>query len=644
MTRPGLMKAMLGLLVTAVFCKGIAGLGLRILAPWLPEDKAARLGISGIIGLGLIGTITFLIGLLPGGLQWGLCFPIAASVFGVYHLWTQRADWWPIKIPSGLPTLFPVAIAAFCLLSAIGVLAPSTMVDWDTPAYHLAVPKVWLAAGQVQFISYDHHSNFPMAVDALFALGLTWGGAAGAKAFCWMFLLLGLLAIFGTVRSRVSESAAWWAALAFASMPVVCWESGTAYIDIVHGLFAGFGIWFGARHVVERDRNSLVLTALCLALAAGSKYTGFLTFGIVYGFIAISYVFQKSTKSPEWRPAFLCVLMSIAIASPCYVRNVVNTGNPVYPFAYSIFKGKNWDAFSDKIYREEQATFGVGRDVPGTGESILDKKFQPSRLGASIFGLAYQPGRFTNPMPLAGQGLAAQAMGVVPIVGMVLLLASGLRRPETKFGVGMVLMMLFAWAFLSQQSRYITTVAVPLLLFSGDLAARLRSAFQIIVAMQALVTGYVIETTITSPQLQFLSGKNERPPLPFSEPAEFLNSEVKSGRVALFDEVFGFLLDVPYFWANPGHSTEIGYDNLKDGQDLAASLKRLGCTYAYLNLSMEPDAQKMVDAMQNPSLKYESDLTDIRNKWRVLFVQAVQTQALTPIKAFGSRRIVFKIN
>ncbi|MFX5562759.1 hypothetical protein ABTD73_20110, partial [Acinetobacter baumannii] len=84
--------------------------------------------------------------------------------------------------------------------------------------------------------------------------------------------------------------------------------------------------------------------------------------------------------------------------------NVVNTGNPVFPFMYSRFGGKNWDAYNAEIYSNEQATFGVSREVPEPGKRSIDMPSQPSKLGAAILGLAYQPGRYTNPNPLSGFG------------------------------------------------------------------------------------------------------------------------------------------------------------------------------------------------------------------------------------------------
>jgi hypothetical protein len=160
---------MLGFLISAVFglaCLfGGAGL-LKRLAPDL--DPAEHAGVGGIIALGLVGTLTLFIGLIPGGLAWGIylvgAVVIAAAAVGFKSagnpLTISKPEKWP----------FMVIAAAFgitMLVALLGVIMPSTQMDWDSLAYHIAVPKMWLAAGQIHEIAWIHHSNFPFAVDNL---------------------------------------------------------------------------------------------------------------------------------------------------------------------------------------------------------------------------------------------------------------------------------------------------------------------------------------------------------------------------------------------------------------------------------------------------------------------------------------------
>ncbi len=648
---------MLGVLITLLFSLGCAGVGLAIIGRWLKDsDPALRFGASGIAGLGAIGMLILPIGLLPGGLKWGLAIPILVGLAGFAVLFKQSA--FPkFAKPEGTTPLFVVPLVAAVLFGLIGCLAPSDSLDWDSLAYHLAVPKLWLGAGQIQFVSFIHHSNFPFTVDNLNVLGLTWGGQYGAKAFQLAFFIYGILAIFGLARERYGEKAGWWAALAFAGMPVVIWESGTAYIDVANGLFAGLGILFACEFVADPEkRDRAWLGAVFLGLAAGSKYTGLQNIAAV-GLVAAVIGARRGVRI---RSVALIVGVAVAIGSPWYLKNVVNTGNPVYPFFYSVFHGKNWDAFSDKIYKEQQQTFGAGRAMPSAEQPNYNlNSLDPSRLGSSILGLAYQPGRYTDPGPTQGNGFPTQALGFVGIASLMMWLLSGKLETFERSAIWTVLFSFLMWFALSQQARYIIGLMVPLTVLAGGGVVKLPmgKVFSGLIGLQAALALAVVYKQTVTPKLPVVLGKVSADEysdagIGFSKPAKYLNENVKGGKVALYDEVFGFLLDVPYFWAGPGHSTEIGYDHLETGADLVGSLKKLGITDVYLNLSIYPqDAnfQAWIGAMGltgppvpfTPEKKAEWS-SDIRNKWKVLMADAIANHLLGVSQTFG-RRIVLHV-
>src|SRR5262249_48606283 len=52
-------------------------------------------------------------------------------------------------------------------------------------------------------------------------------------------------------------------------------------------------------------------------------------------------------------------LLALALLSPWYVRNLVDTGNPLYPFGQSVFAGRNWSREADaylNVYYDEYRT------------------------------------------------------------------------------------------------------------------------------------------------------------------------------------------------------------------------------------------------------------------------------------------------
>ena len=714
------------MIVTLLFALGAGGLGQALFGRWtLARDPAARFGLHGLLGLGFLGWITLPIGLLPGGLRWGVGVVGLLALLGLVALVRNRPR---AARPTGQAALGLLVLIVAGLLALVGVLAPSDALDWDSLAYHLAVPKIWLAAGRIEFVSSIHHSNFPFLIDNLYVWGETWGGPSGAKAFSWAYAAYGAFAVFGLARERYGEAAGWWSSVAYATVPMVLWEAGTGYVDVAHALFGGLGIWLAASmmeapscrpgkglpdstDVAAGDERGLgesrkpsdnaatpsptvppsardgqastidgvsprlqgepssewLLPALLLGGAVGSKYTALQTLSIlVVALLACALLKRGNPAIRDPRSSILKTsLVALAIGSPWYVRNMVDTGNPVYPFFYSKLGGRNWDAFQETIYKDQQQTFGSGRPM---AEAYTSGPLEPARLGSSVLGTAYAPGRYADPAPTAGLGFPFVGLGAIPVTLMLAWMLSGRARRVEGVCLAVAAASFFAWFFLSQQARYAFVWCVPLVVMAGGAVVRLAAGRVVAgaIALQAAVTLFVATNvgdtggSLLGQKLRVALGTEDADAyqtrrLGFYAPSKFLNETAKGGRVALFDEVFGFLLDVPYFWAGPGHTTELGYATMKNGDELVAALKKQGITHAYFALGTafqgRPDeADRWIRAagLSGPAVPYtgadrEGRLGDERSAYKVFLAEAVASGALRPLQEFRGRRIVFEV-
>ena len=650
------MLLMLGVLITLAFTIGAIGVGAYLAGRWTSDlDPAESIGVHGLIGLGAIGLLTLFIGLIPGGLQWGLMVVGVLSLFGLTRLAPAfKEGQFKFAKPEGANLLFVLAIAVGGLFALVSVLAPSDMLDWDTLAYHLADPKVWLQSGQIQYLYYEHHSNFPCTVDNLFIWGLTWGGAAGAKAFSLAFLLLGVLAIFGFARRRYGAVAAWWSALAFATIPVVLWEAGTGYIDVPHGLYGGLGAVYAANYLLDQSkRSNLWLSGLMLGFAAGTKYTGLQTIGVVL-FVIVCAMAMRKQVSEGFRSAALIGLVAAGVGGSWYVKNIAWTGNPVYPFFFEKLGGHDWDQRRADAYRIEQQKFGAGP---------LAERHRPAQFGAAVLGLAYQPGRYVNPGEDQGQGTPLGATGIVVVAAALIWAISGAAGLFEGVLLSMVGVSFLIWFFLSQQSRYVVPLAVPLTILAGAAIPKLKAGRLVMVAisLQAAYSLYLVYTQRFQLQSQVALGKvspedYQSQMVSFYKPSLVINKEVKGGKVALYDEVFGYLLDVPYAWANPPHDTVIPYDSMKDAASYVAGMKKLGFTHLYLNMSPlvkdQDFAKRWIASMglqgapvPLPEAEYKAMMQDpIRwqDKWEALVSDAAAQHLITPVQG-TNHWLLFKI-
>jgi hypothetical protein len=84
--------------------------------------------------------------------------------------------------------------------------------------------------------------------------------------------------------------------------------------------------------------------------------------------------------------------VALLVASPWYVKNFFFTGNPFYPFAYSVFGGRFWDEFRAAWYA--RAGTGIGLNpvalvaLPWTLTlGIRDMNYYDGRMGPLFIGL-----------------------------------------------------------------------------------------------------------------------------------------------------------------------------------------------------------------------------------------------------------------
>jgi hypothetical protein len=128
--------------------------------------------------------------------------------------------------------------------------------------------------------------------------------------------------------------------------------------------------------------------------------------------------------------------------------------------------------------------------------------------------------------------------------------------------------------------------------------------------------------------------------------------------VALFDEVFGYLLDKKYFWANPGHSDRIKFELIADGVGFADELKKQGVSHVYLSMAFNDQATtiKWLNlAGMGPGLGLPPDAysteeiaamdTNREVNWKLRIADAVRLGRLTVAsEPINPRGLLFKVN
>ncbi|MEO7454038.1 MAG: hypothetical protein ABIV13_04675, partial [Fimbriimonadales bacterium] len=456
-----------------------------------------------------------------------------------------------------------------------------------------------------------------------------------AKTLGVFFGIFAAGAIGGLTENRYGKNSGWWAALAVVSAPVLLWEIGTAYVDVFHGACFAVGAFFAATWLEKREQKSLLaFSAFFLAIALATKYTAIQSGGALGIAVAIA------AGGAGLKSGLLVGVAALALASPWYIRNVMNTGNPVYPFFYSVFKGRNWSEVNAESYaREQQQDFGIGQIV----ENGEYRGKDPLAIPGSVVALATLPDKQIN------QGVPFGAVGPVVLLGLLAWPFAGLRGRGAfeKALVLCALVTLVAWFFLTQQSRYIISLIIMLAPLVGGAIALLpfRYFLMAAVAAQSFYSLFLFSRLPLS-----ISGQDSlQTSFEFYEETTLFNDIGKSENVnvALFDEVRGYYLDVPYFWANPGHHTMLPYDSYTEPSQLIEGLKSLGITHISLTLSFLGDEEraKIEAALQNQEFNEFDGVAAFRKQ----IVLASREGLVAPIAYFTNangrlRSVAFRVN
>jgi len=372
---------------------------------------------------------------------------------------------WPAAAAAALGTIVTLAVrrmpardplvAALLVLCAAGVAAVAIMnlvppIARDELTYHLAVPALYVKAGQTVDLPFIVHAYYPMLVEMLYVPILAHLPAQAAKYLHLAFALATAALMYIFLLQRVSARTALSAAVLLLTTPTVLALSASAYVDLALLFYSAVALLGLLRWSETGRRSDLLVSALGAGCAASAKYNGAIVIALGAGMLVLIDGRRKAGD------VLVNVLIFAAGCSlpllPWLCKNAWDAGNPVFPLFNGWLGGRPLpptplvDVFS---YR--RALYG---------ESWLDILGVPLRVFVS--GREGDPARFDgvfNPIFLLG-------------------FAAAFRRGATRsdrllagFAATFLALAFFSIVF---RSRYVVPVLIPLTLLAASLLERRR--------------------------------------------------------------------------------------------------------------------------------------------------------------------------
>jgi hypothetical protein len=465
---------MIDLLLLAALLAVSAAVGLRLLDALgaAPEEPADRLRAGTLVGLGVLGAATLALAAA------GILRPLPLLLLGSAALVVGRRDLGRAVAAvdrAGIRRATPFVLIAAAVLAAELVPAFAPPVGGDQTKYQLVYPRLYAAEGGLVATPWSFWGQMQFLPNFVFAAAFALRGDVLARLVNVSFGVLAALATAALVRRHLARGAGALAGTLFFTLPITWSLMTRAGSDLPVIGYAALAVTALLDWRRRGTPAALRLAAVAAGLAGASKTMGLLVPALV-GIGVLTIGVRRAWPSDRLlRAATAYGVLALLFACPYYVRNAVETGNPLYPFGYGVFGGRNWSAaagdYLADYYREYQTEHAARRrGTPYAGAQLL--RFP--------WDLTMHPGSFEN--------AARQAYDVGPFM---LAFAPGLalvRRRRTAVlvtaTVGAAYLGLIA-GFAWPHPRYVVPGVVLLLAATVPAARALlgRRAFAVAVAL-----------------------------------------------------------------------------------------------------------------------------------------------------------------
>ncbi|MFO0425884.1 MAG: ArnT family glycosyltransferase [Planctomyces sp.] len=374
-----------------------------------------------------------------------------------------------------LSWLVLLIVIPFSVYLLFGAVSPPT--DFDVLEYHLQGPKEWFQQGKISYLRHNVYTSFPFLSEMLLLGGMVlsedwWLGALAGQVVLACYQLLTAAAVFAMASRWIGRSAGWLALLIYLTTPwtlrisliayaegaiafyltasillamlirqrLVCADSGTGPLILLCGFLAGSGMASKYTGAV-----SVVLPTLCLLLLPTTRRAGQTVNGGSAQIPDRAGAHQQadssagqSSSSKHLTATLLLFSSGVLLAvGPWLARNFSDTGNPVYPLAWSVFGGSEWS--------EE-----------------LNARWKPAHSANEH-----------NPVRIVTQHFFDVAIGNTWTSGLLFALAVPAvfllrRRTEIRWFFGLLIWGFFAWWALTHRIDRFWVPLIPLLCICGS--------------------------------------------------------------------------------------------------------------------------------------------------------------------------------
>lgn len=339
-----------------------------------------------------------------------------------------------------------VAAALVWLVAALVEVRGQAPLHVDALSFALPGVAGWIRSGSIwhvgQFLPFLQVRTYPNNGDVLaLAAMLPWRDDAFLRPLALPLLGMTAAAVYATGRELRAPAST---ALLFGAAVMATRVAGaSALFDlkpdaVMYATFSA-GVLFAVRHGRTGMRVDLVLAGLGFGLALGSRWYGLTTVAVVVAVWMGTLLLARRPLRSMARDTALVAAVVLAAGAFWLLRNLVLTGNPLYPVKLELFGVTVADAPRDIFTEKFGFTVAERLGQPGfvTGDLMpsLWRAFGPA-------GLALLAGTLAAPLLMARRGVRGRVLAPAVAAAMVsvsyTLLPAGAQGFEREAFTGIV--------------------------------------------------------------------------------------------------------------------------------------------------------------------------------------------------------------
>jgi hypothetical protein len=303
------------------------------------------IGLAGLLYPGIVGVA--LAACLPGGLAYAR------------EAW-RAADGIPLR--RAWPALFLLPALPWIIAAP---LCPPT--DVDILTYHAGLPELWALHHRIFAFPGNVFFNLPLGLERMPFYFMPFGISRAAAGFHLILLAVGAVLFaqaltVGGFRPGSNTGPGVAGGWLFFGSGAALALAGSGHPDTALLLAAALG-------TLAIVRGSAVGLGVACALAVSGKYTG----GALAAAMLVSATWRGKGARFTVRGPAIAAVICLALNLPWMLRNLYETGNPLYPFAAGIFPSLNWSRWN------AVALWAVMRDA-----SVAVDRYFPEDLAVQL--------------------------------------------------------------------------------------------------------------------------------------------------------------------------------------------------------------------------------------------------------------------